>query len=91
VWLYAFLTSALVGGKWSISRFDRFTPGVKAPVTNWIGGWVGPRAGLDAIAKRTISHHCLCWELNPGRPARSLVSILTELRYRDKKLKRFLA
>jgi len=38
---------------------------------------VSPRAGLDAVAKRKIL--CSCWEWNPGRPARSLVTILTEL------------
>jgi hypothetical protein len=37
---------------------------------------VGYRTGLDDVAKRRI---CPCRELNPGRPARSLVSILTEL------------
>jgi len=27
-----------------------FTPrGEKAPGTHWIGGWVGPRAGLDVV------------------------------------------
>jgi len=26
----------------------------RAPGTHWIGGWVGPRAGLDAIANRKI-------------------------------------
>jgi hypothetical protein len=40
-------TSALVGGEWSASRTGRFTPGERAPGTHWIGGWVGPRAGLD--------------------------------------------
>jgi hypothetical protein len=24
----------------------------KAPGTNWIGGWVGPRVGLDMVVKR---------------------------------------
>jgi hypothetical protein len=24
------------------------------PCTNWIGGWVGVRAGLDAVEKRKI-------------------------------------
>jgi hypothetical protein len=41
-----FLTSTLVGGEWSASRPRRFTPG-----THWIGGWVGPRAGLDDMEK----------------------------------------
>jgi hypothetical protein len=36
---------------------------------HWIGGLVGPRAGLDATEKRRIS--CPCQESNPGRPARS--------------------
>jgi hypothetical protein len=42
-----FLTSALDGGEWSASRTGRFTPRERAPDTHWIGGWVGPRAGLD--------------------------------------------
>jgi hypothetical protein len=46
-----FLTSALVGGKWSASRPGRFTPGERTPSTNWIGGQVGPRASLDDVEK----------------------------------------
>jgi hypothetical protein len=46
------LTSALAGGKWSASRLGRFTPAERAPGTHWIGGWVGPRAGLDNVVKR---------------------------------------
>jgi hypothetical protein len=42
-----FFISALVGGKWSDSRPGRFTPGEENLGTNWIGGWVYPRAGLD--------------------------------------------
>jgi hypothetical protein len=44
---HVFLTSELVGGDWSASRPRRFTPGERAPSTHWIGGWVGPRAGLE--------------------------------------------
>jgi hypothetical protein len=44
------LTSALHGGEWSASHSGRFTPRERAPDTHWIGGWVGPRAGLDAPA-----------------------------------------
>jgi hypothetical protein len=44
-----FLTSAVDGAEWSASCPDRFTPGERAPGTHWIGGWVGPGAGLDAI------------------------------------------
>jgi hypothetical protein len=43
-----FLTSALDKGEWSASRSGSFTVGERAPGAHWIGGWVGPRAGLDA-------------------------------------------
>jgi len=65
-------------GEWSASRPDSFTPGDRTPDTNWTGNWVGPRAGPDAMVKRKIL--CPCRESNPGRPARSLVTVLTELR-----------
>jgi hypothetical protein len=45
--------------------------------THWIGGWVGPRAGLDTMEKR--KNPCPCQESNPGCPACSLVAIPTEL------------
>jgi hypothetical protein len=48
------LTSTLDGGECSTSRFDRFTPREGAPGTLRIGGWVGPRAVLDAVVKRKI-------------------------------------
>jgi hypothetical protein len=33
--------------------------------TDWIGGWVVPRAGLDEVERRKILPHR---ESNPGRP-----------------------
>jgi len=48
------LSSALDGGDWSVSHSCRFTPSERAPGTHWIGVWVGPRAGLDAVVKRNI-------------------------------------
>jgi hypothetical protein len=48
------LTSALDGGEWSASRPGRFTLMERAPITHWIGGWVGSRAILDAVVKRKI-------------------------------------
>jgi hypothetical protein len=48
----AFLTSALGGGKWSVSRPGSITPGERDPATHWLGGWVGLRAGLDAVENR---------------------------------------
>jgi hypothetical protein len=49
-----FLTSTLDGDEWSASRTGRFTPRERVPGTHWIGGWVGPRAVLDAVLKRKI-------------------------------------
>jgi hypothetical protein len=45
----------LDGGQWSVSRLGRFTPRERAPGTHCIGGWVSPRAVLDAVVKRKIS------------------------------------
>jgi hypothetical protein len=53
------LASALDGGEWSASRPGCFSPREGAPSTHWIGGWVGPRAGLDVVSKRTNSQHQL--------------------------------
>jgi hypothetical protein len=50
-----FLTSALDGGEWSTSLPGRVTPGEIAPPlpgTHWIGGWVGPRTGLDVMEEK---------------------------------------
>jgi hypothetical protein len=48
---HIFLTSALVGLKWSASRSGRLNPGERAPDTHWIGGWMGPRASLNDMEK----------------------------------------
>jgi hypothetical protein len=40
--------------RWSASLPGRFTPGEIAPGTHWIGGWVGPRIGLDGVENRNI-------------------------------------
>jgi hypothetical protein len=53
-------------------------PRGKDPRTHWIGGWVGPRAGLDAGDTRKIL--CPCRGSNPDRPARS--QTLYRLSYR---------
>jgi len=52
VQLHAFLTSAQDRGEWSAIRPDRFTSGERAPGACWIGGWVGPRAGLDTVVRK---------------------------------------
>jgi hypothetical protein len=63
---YSYWTSALDGGEWSASRPGRALPPGKGPPVHWIGGWVGPRAGLDAGARRKIL--CPCRGSNLNRP-----------------------
>jgi hypothetical protein len=48
------LASALDGREWSASSPCRFTLKERAAGIHWIGGWVGPRAVLDAVVKRKI-------------------------------------
>jgi hypothetical protein len=54
-------------------------PGKGSPGTHWIGGWLGPRAGLDDMEKRKFLT-LPGLELRPlGRPARN--QSLYRLRY----------
>jgi hypothetical protein len=79
-WMYSSthsLTSAL-GGEWSASRPSRFTPRERIPGTNWIGGWVDPRAVLDAVVKWKILSSRR--ESNP----RTLIVQLVAHRYTDR-------
>jgi hypothetical protein len=52
VYIHIFLTLALAGGEWSASRPGCFIRRERAPGTHWIGGWLGPRTGLDDVEKR---------------------------------------
>jgi hypothetical protein len=47
--IHIFLTGAVVGSERSASHPGALIPG--APGTHWIGGWVGPTAGLDDMEK----------------------------------------
>jgi hypothetical protein len=73
------LTLTFIRGEWSASCPSHFIPGERAPRTHWIGGWVGPRAGLDNMEKKK----CLTplgLELRPlSHPACS--QLLYQLRY----------
>jgi len=51
------------------------SPGSEPLVPHCVGGWLGPRAVLDPVAKRKISY--LCRESNSGRPARTSVTVVT--------------
>jgi hypothetical protein len=70
---YSFSISALDGGEWSASRPGRtLAPGKGPPVPICTGGWVGPRAGLDAKARGNIFSPLPGIEpQSPGRPAPS--------------------
>jgi hypothetical protein len=48
-------------GEWSASFL-----GDRAPGTHWIGRWVGPKVGLDAVEKRKIPNPRQEW--NPLTP-----------------------
>jgi hypothetical protein len=54
VQIHVFTTLALVLGELSASCPSHFTPGEIAPSVHWIGGWVGPRNGLDDMKSRKI-------------------------------------
>jgi hypothetical protein len=45
----------LDGSEWSALRFCRFKHAKRTPGTHWTGGWVGLRAGLDAVEKRKLA------------------------------------
>jgi hypothetical protein len=59
--MYVFLISGLDGGEWSVSLPGRLTPKFRTPGTHWTGGWVGPRADLDAMKRKIF---CSYWEQN---------------------------
>jgi hypothetical protein len=43
---------ALYKNNYNLQRF--LPPRETAPGTHWIGGWVGPKTGLDVVDKRNI-------------------------------------
>jgi hypothetical protein len=51
--IHFFLTSTLVGDEWPALRPGRFIPGERGHNIHLIGDWVGPRAALDDVEKRT--------------------------------------
>jgi hypothetical protein len=48
--LHTILVSAIHGGEWSVSRPGHFNIRERAPDIPWIGGWMGPRIFLGAVA-----------------------------------------
>ena len=75
--LHQFLTSTVGGGEWSTSRLRPLYPWPNNSGTCWIGGWVGPMAGLNVREKRKS---LACPEIQTlDLPARILVTISTTL------------
>jgi len=64
-------------GEWSALRLGQSTPGERPPCIHWMEGCVGFRDGLDTLSRRKIPSPCR--KSNHGRPAHSLVTIMTEL------------
>jgi hypothetical protein len=69
----------------SITTRPRFTLGERTPGTHWIGGWVGPRAGLDAGARRKIKRHKLFEILQEKYIPNLLLQNITEI-YKDNEI-----
>jgi hypothetical protein len=66
----SFFISELGGGEWSASSSSHFTVQDRAPDSHCIAECVGLRAGLDVVKKNIYSLP----RIEPGRPARSLVT-----------------
>jgi hypothetical protein len=65
--LHTFLTE-LDRSEWSTSHCGRSVTGEVHLSNHWTGGWVGSRAGLDAVAKKKFLP---VPKTKPSRPARS--------------------
>jgi hypothetical protein len=78
-WMYSSsILNLSLSWRWVVSITPRrIYPEERDPDTQWLGRWMGPRAGLDAVKKRKVSFPC--WESNPGRPASS--TLLYKLSY----------
>jgi len=69
------LTLALDGDEWLALRPGRVTPWERTPPRNPISRRLGGPQGQSGRGGEE-KNSCPCWESNPGRPARSLVTIL---------------
>jgi hypothetical protein len=63
VYVFAFLTWAIDGGKWLASSSGRLSTEEIATCTYWSRGWVDFRVGMDAVEKSDI--FCPCRKSNP--------------------------
>ena len=75
--LHSFLTSTLDEGEWSTYGLRRFSLRGKTSHTHQMGGWVAPRAGLDALEETKSLPPTRIW--TPDHPVFSLVTVPTAL------------
>ena len=61
--LHSVLHSTLDGSEWSAASSGRFTSRYRARGTHFIGGWVGPRAGVNFVEQGKYLHRP-CRDLN---------------------------
>ena len=81
VQLGSFLTSSLDTGK-SAARPGHFSSWESSPTTNWIEGWVGPRASLNTEEEKNLlplpsffqSLYQVCYPSNHGRQEPTLIT-----------------
>jgi hypothetical protein len=74
---YSILTSALDGVSGQRHASAALYPRGSTLCTHWIGGWEGPRAGLDIEGRENILCHCR--GSNPDRPVvQSIVTHYTD-------------
>jgi hypothetical protein len=73
-----FLILIVDGAEWSASR-PCINPEKRGPVTFCIRGWVGPRAGLDAVKRKNIAFLAESNPQFPDRPAHIRENTPTEL------------
>jgi hypothetical protein len=57
----SFLTLALDGGEWSVSRLVALPPGKQLPRVHCTGGWVGTWACLYDVELKKKTNHLLCF------------------------------
>jgi len=65
----AHFASAVDGGEWSAPWL---------PGTHLIGVWLGSGDSLDAVANKRKTFLYPCQESNTGRPAHSMVTVMSE-------------
>jgi hypothetical protein len=73
------INKALNRGEWAASHPRLPYPRIRSPQYTLNGGWVGYRAGLEALESREISSHCRESDILPRFPVVCLSTVPTAL------------